>query len=111
MDIRQMYSRTDGGDYRLGVRDFGSIERADVEFRPLTVFVGPSNTGKSYLATLSYALHRYFAAEADHYALAFSTIRSCPGSPCLGPRGLDETLCVEGARRACVVDVNRHCGR
>ena len=71
MDIRQMYSRTDGGDYRLGVRDFGSIERADVEFRPLTVFVGPSNTGKSYLATLSYALHRYFAAEADPYGWRF----------------------------------------
>lgn len=61
----------DGGDYRLGVRDFGSIEQADVEFRPLTVFVGPSNTGKSYLATLSYALHRYFAAEADPYAWGF----------------------------------------
>ena len=71
MDMRQMYSRTDGGDYRLGVRDFGSIERADVEFRPLTVFVGPSNTGKSYLATLSYALHRYFATEAGPYAWGF----------------------------------------
>ena len=71
MDIRQEYSRTDGGDYRLGVRDFGAIERADVEFRPLTVFVGPSNTGKSYLATLSYALHRYFATEAGPNAWGF----------------------------------------
>ncbi len=73
MDIRQTYSglgRT-GGDYRLRIRDFASIERADVEFRPLTVFVGPSNTGKSYLATLSYALHRYFAAEADPYRWGF----------------------------------------
>ena len=50
-------------DYSLRVADFGPIARADVEFRPLTVFVGPSNTGKSYLATLGYALHRYFAAE------------------------------------------------
>lgn len=71
MSIRQIYSRTEGGNYRLGVRDFGSIEQADVEFRPLTVFVGPSNTGKSYLATLSYALHRYFAAEVDPYAWGF----------------------------------------
>lgn len=71
MNMRQIYARTDGGDYRLEVRDFGSIARADVEFRPLTVFVGPSNTGKSYLATLSYALHRYFAAEADPYAWGF----------------------------------------
>ena len=56
MDIRRSYSGLslpDAGDYRIEVRDFGSIERADVEFRPLTVFVGPSNTGKCYLAMLS----------------------------------------------------------
>ena len=31
-----------------------------MDLRPLTVFVGPSNTGKSYLAILVYALHRAF---------------------------------------------------
>ena len=46
------------GDYRLEVTDFGPIVRASVDLRPLTVFIGPSNTGKSYLATLIYALHR-----------------------------------------------------
>ena len=46
------------GNYRLDVTDFGPIARASVEFRPLTVFVGPSNTGKSYLAVLAYALNR-----------------------------------------------------
>lgn len=45
-------------DYRLKVENFGPIIAADVEFRPLTVFVGPSNTGKSYLATLLYSIHR-----------------------------------------------------
>jgi len=45
-------------DYRLKVENFGPIIAADVEFRPLTVFVGPSNTGKSYLAALLYSLHR-----------------------------------------------------
>ena len=50
-----------GGNYRLDVRDFGPIAKANVEFRPLTVFVGPSNTGKSYLAVLVYALHRALA--------------------------------------------------
>ena len=44
----------------LDVTDCGPIARACVELRPLTVFVGPSNTGKSWLATLTYALHRYF---------------------------------------------------
>ena len=44
----------------LDVTNFGPIVRARIELRPLTVFVGPSNTGKSYLATLIYALHRHF---------------------------------------------------
>ncbi len=42
----------------LEVRDFGPIVEAKINLRPLTVFVGPSNTGKSYLAILMYALHR-----------------------------------------------------
>ena len=50
--------RPEGSNYRLDVTDFGPIAKASVEFRPLTVFVGPSNTGKSYLAMLVYVLHR-----------------------------------------------------
>lgn len=46
------------GDYRLRVKNFGPIVEAEVEMRPLTVFVGPSNSGKSYLAGLLYAMHR-----------------------------------------------------
>ena len=45
----------------IEVSDFGPIAEAEVELRPLTVFVGPSNTGKSFLAVLIYALHRYFS--------------------------------------------------
>ena len=45
-------------NYTLTVKDFGPIADATLEIRPLTVFVGPSNTGKSYLATLLYALHQ-----------------------------------------------------
>ncbi|MCY4633025.1 MAG: AAA family ATPase [Acidobacteria bacterium] len=45
-------------DYRIDVEDFGPIQRASVDVRPFTVFIGPSNTGKSYLAVLIYALHR-----------------------------------------------------
>ena len=44
----------------LDVTDFGPITRASVELRPLTVFVGPGNTGKTWLTTLVYALYRYF---------------------------------------------------
>ena len=47
---------------KLNVRDFGPIAKADLDLRPLTVFVGPSNTGKSYLAILIYALHKHFSS-------------------------------------------------
>ena len=48
------------GNYRIEVADFGPIRHAAVDLRPLTVFAGPSNTGKSYLAMLVYALHECF---------------------------------------------------
>lgn len=51
-----------GGNYRIEVTDFGPIASAAVDLRPLTVFAGPSNTGKSYLAMLVYALHRCFGS-------------------------------------------------
>ena len=40
----------------LEVENFGPIGKAKVDFRPLTIFVGKSNTGKTYLAKLIYAL-------------------------------------------------------
>ena len=55
------------GGYRIDVKDFGPIARASVDFRPLTVFIGPSNTGKSYLAVLLYALHRCLSGWDSEY--------------------------------------------
>ena len=57
-----MNDRFDQGSLEFEVSNFGPIVEAKIELRPLTVFVGPSNTGKSYLAILIYALHRYFSA-------------------------------------------------
>ena len=51
---------------QLSVTNLGPIAKADIELRPMTVFVGPSNTGKSYLAILIYALHRFFNGTALH---------------------------------------------
>lgn len=46
---------------KVSVRNYGPIAEAkDVELCPLTVFVGPSNTGKSYLAILVYSLFKSF---------------------------------------------------
>ena len=47
-----------GPDVRIEAANFGPIEHAAVDLRPLTVFVGPSNTGKTYFAVLIYALYR-----------------------------------------------------
>lgn len=57
----------------LKVRDFGPIARANIDLRPMTVFVGPSNTGKSYLAILIYALHRFFYGGALNLPPIYST--------------------------------------
>ena len=64
----------DAGDQAtlgLKVTNFGPIVEADIELRPLTVFVGPSNTGKSYLAILIYALHIVFATDGDLFQRMF----------------------------------------
>ena len=53
--------------YTIEARDFGPIVEASVEMRPLTVFIGPSNTGKSYLAVLLYALHRCLGNSELYY--------------------------------------------
>ena len=44
----------------IAVKNFGPIAEATIDLRPLTVFVGPSNTGKTYFSTLIYALHGIF---------------------------------------------------
>ncbi len=68
----------------VSIRDYGPIDRADVQLRPLTVFVGPSNTGKTYLATLIYALHRIFSGFNQLPFVRFQPYR--PGYPLLGRR-------------------------
>ena len=55
--------KPEGPPLQLEVSNFGPIAKANIDLRPLTVFVGPSNTGKSYLAILIYALHNHFSAD------------------------------------------------
>jgi len=57
-----MATTPDSQNLELSVTDFGPIAKAKIDLRPLTVFVGPSNTGKSYMAVLIYALHQFFSA-------------------------------------------------
>ena len=53
----------------ISVRNFGPIAEADLDLRPLTVFVGRSNTGKTYLSVLIYALHRMFEGFSEFLPL------------------------------------------
>ncbi|NQT86523.1 AAA family ATPase [bacterium] len=48
--------RGDKLDLTFGVRDFGPIIGGEVEVKPLTLFIGPNNSGKSYTAMLMHAL-------------------------------------------------------
>ena len=50
-------------NYRIEVNDFGPIGEAGIDVRPLTVLIGPSNAGKSWFATLLYALHRSLSGD------------------------------------------------
>ena len=47
-----------GPEIRIAVKNFGPVAEGEIDLRPLTVFVGPSNTGKTWFAVLIYALHR-----------------------------------------------------
>ena len=66
----------------LSVKDFGPIAEATIDLRPFTVFVGASNTGKSYLAILLYALHQFFGGSDVLFGplLLQSRLRRLPGA-------------------------------
>jgi predicted ATPase len=40
----------------IKIKNFGPISSADIDLKPLTIFVGPNMSGKSYAATLIHAL-------------------------------------------------------
>ena len=42
----------------IRVKDLGPISEASVDLKPLTVFIGPNNSGKSYMALAIYCLSR-----------------------------------------------------
>ena len=67
-----MATTPDSQNIELSVTDFGPIAKAKIDLRPLTVFVGPSNTGKSYMAILIY-LHQFFSAYSGNKGLRSSS--------------------------------------
>lgn len=73
-----MAMRAEPLNLKFAVTNFGPLASAEIDLRPLTIFVGPSNTGKSYMAILIYAFLRswenlhYFH---PHYLLGASRSR------------------------------------
>ena len=67
----------------LSVANFGPVAEATLDLRPLSVFIGPSNTGKSYLAVLIYALHKFFNAYSSdlRFAAQFARRIRAEGEP------------------------------
>ena len=51
-------------DVEIAVKNFGPIAKATIDLQSLTVFVGPSNTGKTYFSTLIYALDGVFTGHS-----------------------------------------------
>ncbi|MFN3383605.1 MAG: AAA family ATPase, partial [Archaeoglobaceae archaeon] len=45
-------------DLEISVKNFGPIIGGEVKLRPLTVLIGPNNSGKSYVAMLFHSLFR-----------------------------------------------------
>ena len=64
--IMQNAKPTKTTNIHIAVQNFGPVGSADIDLRPFTVFVGQSNTGKTYLAALIYALHRTFHLPLEH---------------------------------------------
>ena len=56
---------------KLTVKNFGPIKSAKVDIKPMTVFVGHSNTGKSYLAMLIYTISKVLGAPDEGATMAF----------------------------------------
>ena len=85
-------------DVHIKAENFGPIEKAEIDLRPLTVFVGESNTGKTYLAALIYALHQHFrgisqfswAASIPSYFNFASRLLS--GSPRSWPEQMEQEM-------------------
>ena len=45
---------------KIEIKDFGPICKGEIELKPLTIFIGPNNSGKSYAAMLIHSLYRSY---------------------------------------------------
>ena len=54
--VMQKYERITTPDFELNIKDFGPIKSGSINLKKLTIFIGPSNSGKSYVAILLHSI-------------------------------------------------------
>ena len=67
----------ENGPLGLDIRDFGPIASASISLRPLTVFIGPNNSGKSYAARLLHSVVGTLAGLPAHAAGSDRAMAAC----------------------------------
>ncbi len=60
------------GWMRMEIKNFGPIASGSFELRPLTLFIGPNNSGKSYAAMLAYSVIRTVVHTVPAYVIGES---------------------------------------
>ncbi|MBF0262026.1 MAG: AAA family ATPase [Magnetococcales bacterium] len=63
--------------WTLQVRNFGPIQSADIEIHPFMMFIGPNNSGKSYLSTLLWGLMTHGKLLFDDSIINYSSYNAC----------------------------------
>ena len=58
-------------NFTLHVRNFGPVSDAKISLKPLTIFVGPNNSGKSYIAML---VHSIVSAYGEFYGPPYRSV-------------------------------------
>lgn len=43
-------------DLKIHIKNFGPVSKGSIHLKPLTIFIGPNNSGKSYVATLIHSI-------------------------------------------------------
>ncbi len=57
--------RNDDGIIHFTIENFGPVEKAEIDIKPLTVFIGINNSGKSYTSTIIHTILRTLASFSD----------------------------------------------
>jgi len=64
-------------DLKLTLENFGPLRKAEIDLKPMTIFIGPNNSGKTYVATTLYSLLKAMQIVSVHATTAaLLTVRS-----------------------------------